>query len=205
MLPTAPTVLKKQMADTYFSGMIKGNLVFVSPHLLPVFVSIKISKTVIYCNLVASLIIDLYRAPLTPDFGESCNTLIKIVAISLWLISLAFGIKSALIALQVYKWTRAYIDRLNDPSRPWPRCGVLIRLLLFLGVDIYNPPNTMAQMTSALQISVCALFGGIAVVFHTIDTNAAIAVDVTVVVALGIFFLLSTIPRAPERSVLFSV
>jgi hypothetical protein len=138
---------------------------------------------------VAIFIMNLYPlATFTPNFGESHNTLINIT-ISLWLISLVFGIKSALIALQLQEWERAYIDTPNVPSRLHHR--VLIPLRLFLGVDVYNMPN-IAQFISALHISMCAFFGGHAVFFHTLDTNVAIVVDVGV--AFAIFFLLSTIP-----------
>ncbi|KAH9989276.1 hypothetical protein BJV77DRAFT_1018006 [Russula vinacea] len=119
------------MADTYLSS------VFVF--------------TVVYAKIVAIFIMNLYpRATFTPNFGESHNTLINIT-ISLWLISLVFGIKSALIALQLQEWERAYIDTPNVPSRLHHR--VLIPLRLFLGVDVYNMPN-IAQFISALHISI---------------------------------------------------
>ena len=179
-----PHLHRKQMADTYLSSVF----VFVS-HLHPLFVLIKTSQTVVYSKIVAIFIMNLYpRATFTPNFGESHNTLINIT-ISLWLISLVFGIKSALIALQLQEWERAYIDTPNVPSRLHHR--VLIPLRLFLGVDVYNMPN-IAQFISALHISMCAFFGGHAVFFHTLDTNVAIVVDVGV--AFAIFFLLSTIP-----------
>jgi hypothetical protein len=116
---------------------------------------------------------------LTTDSSESRNMLIKL-AISIWLISLVFAIKTALIALQLQEWVRIYIDTLNVPSRP--RCHrALIRLFSFLGVDLYNAPN-MVQLISALHVSMCTFSGGLAIVVHThkINTIVAIAFDVTV-------------------------
>ncbi|KAF8476440.1 hypothetical protein DFH94DRAFT_695128 [Russula ochroleuca] len=113
---------------------------------------------------------------LTTDSSESRNMLIKL-AISIWLISLVFAIKTALIALQLQEWVRIYIDTLNVPSRP--RCHrALIRLFSFLGVDLYNAPN-MVQLISALHVSMCTFSGGLAIVVHThkINTIVAIAFD----------------------------
>jgi succinate-acetate transporter protein len=162
------------MADTCSSGV----LVFVS-HLHPLFVSIKTSQTVLYCKSVAMFIVNFYPT-LTPNFVESRNTLMKI-AVSLGVISLAFGIKSALIALQLQEWARAYVHTPNVPRRP--RHWALTRLFSFLGVGLYNTPN-MAQLILALHISAFALFGGLAMIMHTIDTNGAIVVDVTIVFVL---------------------
>lgn len=174
------------MANTCSSGV----LVFVS-HLQPLIVSIKASQTVLYSKSVSMLVVEFYPK-LTPNFSESRDTLMKI-AVSLWIISLLFGIKSALIALQLQEWARAYIDTLYVPTRRRPRHRALIHLFSFLGVGLYNAPS-MEQLIFALHISVYTVTGGLALFLHSIDTNAAIFFDVVAAFALfGVLALLASL------------
>lgn len=118
-------------------------------------------------------------------------------ALLFWFISLAFGLKSALIGLRLRMpsrmRSRIYIGTHN--LRRWQYHRALVYLLWFFGMDLYGAPN-MAQLIFAFRVSVCALFGGLVTTFHAVDTRGWVAIAVDVAVAFG-FLLLLRVPSFP--------
>ena len=194
----------KQIADTWKEGS-SGILVFVSPSLLiPLFISMShtmtSSKSGLFSAIVAAFIIEFYKQ-LSPNSGNQiviplANGTYSIIANppspptasmvwvnAMWLISLVLSLTSALIATLLQEWARRYVDTARLPSEPNHR--VRVRWFLFLGTKTYKMRLIVQMGFVLLHLSVYLFFAGLVVVFHTINKNVAIAVEV----AVGIFGL----------------
>jgi hypothetical protein len=171
----------------------KGVLVFVSPKLLiSVFISMTSPKTGLFSATVGAFIIEFYKK-LEP--GSDSNTAGRpslpsasmIWVNAMWMISLVLSLTSALVATLLQQWARRYIETPNVPNEPNDRARV--RVFLFLGTKKYKMPLAVEIPPILLHLSVCLFFGGLVIIFHTINTKVAIAVDV----AVGIFGLPYTV------------
>ena len=196
-----------------------GILVFVSPNLLTLFVSMTSFKTGLFSATVGAFIIEFYKT-LSPDSGNQTvvllgqiskqlanipNGTISITADqrfspsasmiwvnSMWLISLVLSLTSALIATLHQQWARRYLEMPHRPSEPNHRARV--RSFLFLGTEIYKIRLAVQIAPTLLHFSVYLFFAGLVVLFHTINKNVAIAVDVSVGVFAVAYIVLSILP-----------
>ena len=195
----------KQIAEAWKEGS-SGILVFVSSSLLIIlFVSMTSSKTGLFSTIVAAFIIEFYKA-LSPNSGDQTVALLgqiskqlanstngaysntadqssfpsasMIWVIAMWLISLIFSLASALIASLLQEWARSYVETPNIARTPKHRAR--IRLFLFLGTELYKMRNIVRLAFSLLHLSVYLFFGGLVILFHTINKKVAITVDVAV-------------------------
>jgi hypothetical protein len=177
----------KRMIDAWKQDA-KGVLVFVSPKLLiSVFVSLTSPKTGLFSATVGTFIIEFYKK-LDPASDSSSNTALAdqpshpsasmIWVNAMWLVSLVLSLTSALVATLLQQWARRYIETPNVPNEPNDRARV--RMFLFLGTKKYKMPLAVEIAPILLHLSVCLFFGGLVIIFHTINTKVAIAVDVAV-------------------------
>ena len=150
------------------------------------FVSTTSPKTGLFSATVGAFIIEFYKKL---DPGSDSNTADQpshpsasmIWVNAMWLISLVLSLTSALVATLLQQWARRYIETPNVPNEPNDRARV--RVFLFLGTKKYKMPLAVEIAPVLLHLSVCLFFGGLVIIFHTINTKVAIAVDV----AVGIF------------------
>ena len=158
------------------------------------------SKSGLFSAIVAAFIIEFYKQ-LSPNSGNQivipfANGTYSILANppspptasmvwvnAMWLISLVLSLTSALIATLLQEWARRYVDTAGLPSEPNHR--VRVRWFLFLGTKTYKMRLIVQMGFALLHLSVYLFFAGLVVVFHTINKNVAIAVEV----AVGIFGL----------------
>src|SRR5713226_3232350 len=121
---------------------------------------------------------------------------------AMWLISLVLSLTSALIATLLQQWARRYIETINTPSEPNHRARV--RSFLFFGTELYQMRVLVEVVPTFLHLSLFLFFAGLVIVFHTIDTKVAIAVDVSVGLFVLAYIVLSIIPcldmRCPYRT-----
>jgi len=179
----------KRMADAWKQDA-KGVLVFVSPKLLiSVFVSMTSPKTGLFSATVGAFIIEFYKK-LEPGSDSSTANQSSLPSASMiwvnamWLISLVLSLASALVATLLQQWARRYIETPNVPNEPYYH-RARVRVFLLFGTMKYNLPLAVEIAPILLHVSVCLFFGGLVIIFHTINTKVAIAVDV----AVGIFGL----------------
>jgi hypothetical protein len=198
-----------QIAKAWKEGS-DGILTFVSHSLLiPLFISVTSSKTGLFSIIVAAFIIEFYKQ-LSPNSGNQtviplANGTYSIIANSpsppstsmiwvnaMWLISLVLSLSSALIATLLQEWARRYVETANLPSNPNHRARV--RSFLFLGTEFYKMRLIVQMGFSLLHLSVFLFFAGLVVVFHTINKNVAIAVEVAVGLFGVAYIALSILP-----------
>lgn len=121
---------------------------------------------------------------------------------AMWLISLVLSLTSALIATLLQQWARRYVETPKVPSQPNHRARV--RWFLFFGADIYKMRLLVEIAPTLLHLSVYLFFAGLVIVFHTINTKVAIAVDVSVGLFGLAYIILSILPcrdvRCPYRT-----
>ncbi|KAF8487749.1 hypothetical protein F5888DRAFT_1758882, partial [Russula emetica] len=111
---------------------------------------------------------------------------------AMWLISLVFSLISAMIATQLQQWGRRYIETPKVPSKPNHRARV--RWFLFLGTDVYKVRLLIGVAPTLLHLSVYLFLAGLAIVFHTINPEVAIAVDIPVGLFSLAYIMLSLLP-----------
>ena len=111
---------------------------------------------------------------------------------SMWLISLVLSLTSALIATLLQQWARRYVETPHRPGEPKDRARV--RSFLFHGTELYKMRFAVQIAPTLLHFSVYLFFAGLVVLFHTIDKNVAIAVDVSVGVFAAAYIVLSILP-----------
>jgi hypothetical protein len=121
---------------------------------------------------------------------------------AMWLISLVLSLTSALIATLLQQWARRYVETPNVPNEPNHRARV--RWFLFLGTDLYKMRLLVEIAPTLLHLSVYLFFAGLVIIFHTINTKVAIAVDVSVGVFGLAYIMLSILPcldvKCPYRT-----
>jgi uncharacterized protein DUF6535 len=207
-----------------------GILVFVSFYLLvSLFVSMTSKKTGLFSATVGAFIIEFYKK-LSPDSGAQTVALLgqmsqqlanfpngnyssapippsppsasMIWVNAMWLMSLVLSLTSALIATLLQQWARRYIETINTPSEPNHRARV--RSFLFFGTELYKMRILVEIVPTFLHLSLFLFFAGLVIVFHTINTKVAIAVDVSVGLFVLAYIMLSIIPcldmRCPYRT-----
>jgi Family of unknown function (DUF6535) len=208
----------KRIADAWKEGS-SGILVFVSFNLhFLLFVSMTSSKTGLFSAIVAAFIIEFYKT-LSPNSGGQTVALLAQISKQLanspngtysntanqspppsasliwvnamWLISIVFSLASALIASLLQEWARRYVEMPNV-SRPNHRARV--RSFLFLGTELYKMRHIVQMAFSLLHLSVFLFFGGLVIVFHTINKTVAITVDVAVGLCVLAYLALSILP-----------
>ncbi|KAI0269536.1 hypothetical protein BGY98DRAFT_301173 [Russula aff. rugulosa BPL654] len=148
--------------------------------------------TGLFSAIVAAFIIEFYKKL---DPGSNSNTAAQLSLPSasiiwvnaMWLVSLVLSLASALVATLLQQWARRYIETPNAANEPNDRARV--RVFLFLGTKKYKMPLAVEIAPILLHLSVCLFFGGLVIIFHTINTKVAIAVDV----AVGVFGLPYTV------------
>jgi hypothetical protein len=209
----------QQIANAWREGA-DGVLVFVSLNLLvSLFISTTSLKTGLLSATVGAFIIEFYKK-LSPDTGGQTVALLgqisqqlanlpsgnyssaaiqpsppsvyKIWVIAMWMISLVLSITSALMAALLQRWARRYIEILKVPSEPNHRARV--HWFLFLGTDVYKMRVLVEVVPASLHLSVCLFFAGLVIIFHTINTTVAIAVDVSVGLFVLAYIMLSIFP-----------
>ena len=199
----------KRMADAWKENS-NGILVFVSLNLLvPLLVSMTRFKTGLFSATVGAFIIEFYKQ-LSPSSGIQtviplANGSYTIIASqppppkasiiwvnAMWLISLVLSLTSALIATLLQQWARRYVEMPNDTSEPNERARV--RWCLFLGAKTYKMRVAVQIAPTLLHLSVYLFFAGLVIVFHTINKNVSIAVDVSVGVFALAYMALSLLP-----------
>jgi hypothetical protein len=220
----------KRISDAWKENS-NGILVFVSPNLLiPMFISITRFKTGLFSATVGAFIIEFYKK-LSPDSGDQTVALLGQISKQLanfpnatspsiqanqpfspsasmiwvnamWLISLVLSLTSALIATLLQQWARRYVENPHRPSGSNHRARV--RSFLFLGTEIYKMRFAVQIAPALLHLSVYLFFAGLVIVFHTINKQVAIAVEVSVGL-FGLAYLgLSILPcldvRCPYRT-----
>jgi uncharacterized protein DUF6535 len=111
---------------------------------------------------------------------------------AMWLISLVLSLTSALIATLLQQWARRYVETPNVLSEPNHRARV--RWFLFLGTKVYKMRLAVEIAPTLLHLSVCMFFAGLVIVFHTINSKVAIAVDVSVGLFVLAYIMLSILP-----------
>ena len=176
------------------------------------------SKIGLFSTIVAAFIIEFYKR-LSPDSGNQTVALLgqisqqlvnfpngtysitanqpsppsatMIWANVLWLTSLVLSLSSALIATMLQQWARSYVEtpKLSDPNH----CA-RVRSFLFLGTEIYRMQALSQLAFSLLHLSVYLFFAGLVTVFHTINKNVAIALEVAVGVFGLAYIALSILP-----------
>jgi hypothetical protein len=207
-----------------------GLLVFVSLNLLvSLFISMISLKTGLFSATVGAFIIEFYKT-LSPDSGGQTVALLGQISQQLanfpsgnyssaaiqpsppsasmvwvnamWLISLVLSLTSALIATLLQQWARRYVETPKVPSKPNHRARV--RWFLFLGKDVYKMRLLVEIAPTLLHLSVYLFFAGLVIIFHTINTKVAIAVDVSVGLFALAYIMLSILPcldvRCPYRT-----
>ncbi|KAF8476442.1 hypothetical protein DFH94DRAFT_846471 [Russula ochroleuca] len=121
---------------------------------------------------------------------------------AMWLISLVLSLTSALIATLLQQWARRYVETPNPPSDPNHHARV--RSFLFVGTEIYQMHRITRIGFSLLHLSVFMFFAGLVIVFHTINKNVAIAVEVAIGLCGLAYIALSILPcldvRCPYRT-----
>lgn len=209
----------RRIAEEWKDGS-NGILTFVSPDLLTfLFILMTCSKTGLFSVIVAAFIIEFYKK-LSPGAAFQVQTVVLLGQISrqlanlpnaysntadepssepsmiwvigMWLISLVLNLTSALIATMLQQWARAYLETPNVPSQPNHRARV--RSFLFLGTELYNMRALVQLAFSLLHLSICLFFGGLVILFHTINKKVAIAVDVVVALFGLAYITLSILP-----------
>ena len=195
-------------------------LTFVSPNLLiSPFFSMTSFKTGLFAGTVSAFIIEFYKQ-LSPSSGiqtviplangtyiitasqpsPPSATIIWVNA--LWLISLVLSLTSALIATLLQQWARRYVEMPHRPSDVKDRARV--RSFLFLGTEIYKMRLAAQMAPTLLHLSVYLFFAGLVMVFRTINTSVAIAVEVSVGIFGLAYITLSILPcldvRCPYRT-----
>ena len=179
------------------------------------------SKIGLFSTIVAAFIIEFYKQ-LSPDSGNQTVALLgqisqqlvnfpngtysitanqpsppsasMIWANVLWLTSLVLSLSSALIATMLQQWARNYYVDLETPKLSDPKHRARVRSFLFLGTEIYRMQFFPQLAFSLLHLSVYLFFAGLVIVFHTIDKNVAIALNVAVGVFGLAYIVLSTLP-----------
>ena len=208
----------KRISDAWKEGST-GILIFVSPNLLAWFVSMTSSKTGLFAATVGAFILEFYKT-LSPDSGNQTVALLgqisqqfsnfpnsthsitatppfspsasMIWVNSMWLISLVLSLTSALIATLLQQWARRYVETPHRPNEPNQRARV--RSFLFHGTELYRMRLAVQLAPTLLHLSVYLFFAGLVVLFHTINKNVAIAVDVSVGVFAVAYIVLSILP-----------
>ena len=220
----------KRISDAWKENS-NGILVFVSPNLLiPMFVSITSSETGLFSATVGAFVIEFYKK-LSPDSGDQTVALLGQISQQLanfsngtspsipanqpfspsasmiwvnamWIISLVLSLTSALIATLLQQWARRYVENPHRPSGPNHRARV--RSFLFLGTEIYKMRFAVQIAPTLLHLSVYLFFAGLVIVFHTINKQVAIAVEVSVGLFGLAYLALSILPcldvRCPYRT-----
>ena len=121
---------------------------------------------------------------------------------AMWMISLVLGLTSALTATLLQRVARRCIELPKVPSEPNYRARV--RWSLFYGTDIYKMRLLVELALTLLHLSVSLFFAGLVIIFHTINTTVAIAVDVSVGFFALAYIMLSILPsldfKCPYRT-----
>jgi Family of unknown function (DUF6535) len=189
-----------------------GVLVFVSPDLsVLAFITMTNLKTGLFSVIVGAFIIESYKR-LSPDSAADTVYLLggisqqlsqlgngtrvqppqypsfspdhrMIWVNALWLISLVFGIGSALTATLTQQWARRYIQLPETSSSQKDQARV--RSYLFLGTQKYYMPHAVVLTIALLHGSVFMFFAGL--VIFILAINATIAH--TVLITAGVFTL----------------
>ena len=204
----------KRIADAWKEDS-NGILVFVSPNLLTLFVSMTSSKTGLFSVIVGAFIIEFYKT-LSPDSGNQTVVLLGQLANfpngtysntanqpfspsasmiwvnAMWLISFVLSLASALVTTLLQQSARGYLETSYPPSDPNHRARV--RSFLFLGTEFYKTRFPVRMAPTLLHFSVFLFFVGLVVLFHTINKNVAIALDVSVGVFALAYIALSILP-----------
>ena len=205
-------------------------IVFVSfNRLVPVFISMTISKTGLFSAIVGAFIIEFYKK-LSSDSGDQTVALLRQIshqlpnspnttssntanqssspgtamvwANILWLISLVLSLTCALIATLLQQWARRYIE--TPKSSNVQRHRARVRSLLLIGTKLYKIPLIVEMLPTLLHLSVYLFLAGLVIAFHTIHEKVAVAVDVAVGVSGLAYLALSILPcldvRCPYRT-----
>ena len=199
----------KRIADAWKEGS-NGVLVFVSPNLLILlFTSLTSFKMGLFSAIISAFIIEFYKQ-LSPISGNQtviphANGTYTIVANppsppsasmiwvnAMWLISLVLSLASAFIANFLQQWARRYVEPPLLPSNP--KDCARIRSFLFLGTEIYKMRFIDQAGFTLVHISAYLFVAGLVIVFHTINKNVAIAVEVAVGVFGLAYLALSILP-----------
>jgi hypothetical protein len=219
----------QRMTDTWKEDA-NGLLVFVSLNLLvSLFILMTSLKTGLFSATVGAFIIEFYKT-LSPDSGSQTVALLGQISqqlanfpngnysnaaiqpsppsasmvwvIAMWMISLVLSLTSALIATLLQQWARRYVETPKVPNEPNHRARV--RLFLFLGTNLYRMRVLVEIAPTLLHLSVYLFFAGLVIIFHTINTKVAIAVDVSVGLFALAYIMLSILPsldfKCPYRT-----
>ena len=116
-----------------------------------------------------------------------------VCVISMWLISLVLSLTAALISTLLPQWARRYVSTPHHrPAEKNHRARV--RSFLLHGTVLYKMHLIDRLAPTLLHFSVYLFFAGLVVLFHTIDKNVAIVVDVSVGAIAVAFIVLSVLP-----------
>ncbi|KAI0263162.1 hypothetical protein BGY98DRAFT_692427 [Russula aff. rugulosa BPL654] len=111
---------------------------------------------------------------------------------AMWLISLVLGLASALTATLLQQLARRCVEMPKIPIQPNHRAQV--RLFLFVGAKFYKVHRLAEIALALLHLSVYLFFAGLVIIFHTINTKVAIAVDIPVGLYGLAYIMLSILP-----------
>jgi hypothetical protein len=179
------------------------------------------SKTGLFSATVGAFIIEFYKK-MSPDSGDQTVALLgqisqqlanfpngtysitanrppppsasMICVNAMWLISLVFSLASALIATLLQEWASRYVETPHVPKKPNHRDRARIRSFLFLGTEVYKVRRIVQRAFLFIHLSVYLFFGGLVILFHTINKKVAIAVDIAVGLFVLAYFALSILP-----------
>ncbi len=110
----------------------------------------------------------------------------------MWLMSLVFSLTSALITSLVQQWARRYTETPQVLSDPKARARV--HSYLFHSIQLYKVRAAVLMAPTLLHLSVYLFFGGLIIIFHTINQTVATAIDVTVGLSVLGYIVLSILP-----------
>ena len=178
-----------------------------------------ISKTGLFSAVVAAFIIEFYKT-LSPNSGDQTVALLEQISQQLanlpngtysntanqpsppsasmiwvnamWLISFVFSLASALIATLLQEWARRYVE--IPDAQITPHYLARVRSFLFLGTELYKMRTIVRIGFSLLHLSVYLFFGGLVILFHTINKKVAISVDIAVGISGLAYTALTIVP-----------
>ena len=206
-----------------WKGDSEGIIVFVRPTLLAPLSIMMTSwnrKTGLFSATVGAFIIEFYKT-LSPDSGNQTVALLCQISQQLpnfttgtctppqagqsfspgaaiiwincmWMMSLILSLTSALFATLAQQWARRYVQMPQIPSDPNHRARV--RSLLFFGTRKYNMHIAIETAHTLLHCSVFLFFGGLVMLFYSINKAVAIVISVSVAIFVAAYFVLTILP-----------
>ena len=112
---------------------------------------------------------------------------------SLWFLSLAISLTSALLATLLHQWTRRYVT-VTQPIQSSPHKRARIRAFFADGVDKLHLPWVIEALPTLLHLSLSLFFAGLLIFLFNVNQTAFNAVVGWVALSAGVYACITFMP-----------